>query len=215
MGLSEDAKRSVVVYFIMGRSENSRNRIFARTSDGIRTEARDPDKLTDPSLVIYNPVRAINGAAVVTNGSQTDAIIENLSRGSDFKSALSTWEFEPDPPIYTPRISGIMNADASYCMSIIKAADGDPSCCCRCFFDYSASVPGQGRFISTYKRDGSPPPSFAGEPIAVNIRLKNGLGYFAENIWDAMDDSNKVSLYARQTALDTGKIDELIINKYA
>ena len=213
IGLSEDGRSSVMLYFIMGRSENSRNRIFEKTIDGIRTKAYDPSKMTDPSLVIYSPVRVYPGYTIVTNGDQTDTIYEHLINGHDFRAALLTREFEPDPPNYTPRISGLIKRDGSYTMSILKSAGGDPSCCYRFFFEYPAVIPGLGHYISTYITDGEPLPSFEGEPLPVKITVADGLERLAKTVWDAMNAENKVSLYARQTVLLTGESSEVIINK--
>jgi len=213
LGLSGDGSRCVLMYFIMGRSVNSRNRVFEKTNDGIRTKAHDPAKMADPSLVIYNPVRSFDGRTIVTNGDQTDTIYESLTSGRDFRSALLTREFEPDPPIFTPRISGLVEPDGNYSLSILKTAGGDPAYCCRYFFEYSAPVPGSGRFISTYKSDGNPPPSFDGEPIPVGIDVDNGLEHFAQLVWNALNEENKVSLYARETVIGTGEIFDIIINK--
>lgn len=213
LGLSEDGKASVLLYFTMGRSVNSRNRIFERTHDGIRTAAFDPAKLTDPDLVIYNAVRACKGQTIVTNGDQTDTIYEHLIKDCDFRSALRTREFEPDAPLYTPRISGLVGPDGSYCLSILKTLNGDSARCCRYFFEYPAAFPGEGHFISTYVTDGNPPPSFKGEPIPVKITVATGLEAFAQTVWDALNDENKVSLYARETAIATGEIYDMIINK--
>ena len=213
IGLSEDGRRSVLIYFIMGRSENSRNRVFEKTDDGIRTKAFDPEKMTDPSLVIYHPVRVFEGQTIVTNGDQTDTLREYLANGLDYRSALLTREYEPDAPNYTPRISGIIAPDGSYRLSILKSTDGDPACCCRYFYEYSSALPGLGHFISTYIADGNPLPPFAGEPIPVSIRVADGLDVFARRIWSALDDGNKVSLYARETVISDGESSEIIINK--
>ena len=213
LGRSEDGGRSVLIYFIMGRSENSRNRVFERTGDGIRTKAFDPSKMTDPSLVIYHPVRVFEDRTIVTNGDQTDTILEYLTGGRDFRSALLTREFEPDPPIYTPRISGLADRDGSYQLAILKSACGNPECCCRFFFEYSDPIPGLGHFVSTYQTDGDPPPSFNGEPVPVEITVADGLESFAEAIWDALHFDNKVSLYARETFLASGESRDVIINK--
>lgn len=172
----------VVYYFIMGRSENSRNRIFVETEDGIRTEAHDPAKLLDPSLIIYRPVRAVDGALVVTNGDQTDTIVE----AGDFRAALAKREYEPDDPNFTPRISAICHDDGSFELSILKRQDGR---CLREFFAYEGASERMGYFISTYQGDGSPLPTFAGEPIAVNLPTP-------EEVWEALNPANKVSLYA-------------------
>ena len=213
LGLSDDGKRSIALYFIMGRSENSRNRIFEKTEDGIRTKAFDPDKLMDPSLVIYHPVRSAGGITIVTNGAQTDTICTYLQNNLDFRGAINEWSFEPDPPINTPRISGIVERDGSYKLSIIKSAGGDPACCCRFFFDYPTAISGVGHFISTYETDGNPPPSFCGEPVAVRISYEYGLDSFADTVWNALNSDNKVSLYIRETVLFSGVYKDLIINK--
>ena len=214
IGCSEDGKRSVIVYFIMGRSENSRNRVFERTDDGIKTAAHDPAKMTDPSLIIYHPLREKGAKTIVTNGDQTETIAESLSSDSDFHTALQTREFEPDAPNYTPRISGIVESNGGYTISILKTIEGDPNHCQRCFYEYSAALPGLGHFISTYDTDGDPLPSFTGEPVAVNITDSCGLEAFASELWNALDDANKVSLYARERDLSTGEINDLIINKH-
>ena len=213
LGLSEDGRKSVLLYFIMGRSANSRNRVFEKTDDGIRTRAFEPSKLTDPSLVIYRPVRVSGGRSIVTNGTQTDSILKFLQEGKNFRDALYEWEFEPDIPIYTPRISGVAEPNGSYSLSVIKTAAGDPACCCRCLYEYSNALPGLGHFISTYKTDGDPPPSFDGEPIPVVITLAPGLADFAYSVWASLNCGNKVSLYALETELETGKSVEIIINK--
>ena len=213
IGCSGDGKRAVALYFIMGRSVNSRNRVFEKTEDGIRTKAHDPAKLTDPSLVIYNPVRFYDRRAIITNGDQTDTIRDYLAAGKDFRSALLTREFEPDPPNFTPRISGLIEPDGSYSLSILKTATGGPECCLRSFFEYSAGIPGMGHFISTYEKDGDPLPSFIGEPIPIGIHVDDGLEGFAQKVWDALNYENKVSLYAVEIAIATGESDEVIFNK--
>lgn len=210
LGRSEDGRRAVLIYFIMGRSENSRNRIFVRTEDGIRTEAFDPSKLTDPSLVIYHPVRKVDGHMIVTNGDQTDTIRDGMFAENSFHSALQKRDFEPDSPHYTPRISGLLNASGSYKLSIIKTLGGNPDCCCRQFFEYENAMPGVGHFIHTYLSDGEPLPSFEGEPKAVAVT--GTLRAFADSIWAALDPGNKVSLYAYEKNLDTGATDSLIYN---
>jgi len=214
IGCSEDGKRSVIVYFIMGRSENSRNRIFERTEDGIRTAAHDPAKMTDPSLIIYHPVRMSGALTIVTNGDQTETILNYMSRNSDFHSALLTREFEPDAPNYTPRISGLVNADGGYILSIIKTMDGRPDGCQRCFYEYSSAIPGLGHFISTYDTDGDPLPSFSGEPIPVSVNDSCGLEAFSFEVWNSLNYANKVSLYAQERDISTGEINDLIINKH-
>ena len=214
IGCSECGKRSVVVYFIMGRSVNSRNRIFERTDDGIRTAAFDMSKMTDPSLVIYHPVRNLGSRTIVTNGDQTETIFQHLNLNSGIHAALQTREFEPDPPNYTPRISGLIEPDGSYSLSILKTVDGDPGQCQRNFFEYSATIAGLGHFISTYETDGDPLPSFKGEPLPVIISDSCGLEAFAHEIWNALNDENKVSLYIRERDLETGEVNDLIINRH-
>jgi len=214
IGCSEDGKRSIIVYFIMGRSENSRNRIFERTDDGIRTAAHDPSKVTDPSLIIYHPVRELGAVTIVTNGDQTETIVSHLSKDSDFCEALRTREFEPDPPLYTPRISGLIEQNGSYKLSILKTTEGNADHCQRCFYEYSGAIPGLGHFISTYETDGSPPPSFSGDPIPVSITDSCGLEAFASEVWNALNEQNKVSLYARERDFTTGEVNDLIINKH-
>ena len=213
-GLSEDGERAVVIYFIMGRSENSRNRIFVKTDDGIRTAAFDISKMTNPELVIYHPVRESGGCTIVTNGDQTETILEHLNRGSGFNDALRTREFEPDPPLYTPRISGLVEKDGSYRLSILKTTAGNPDFCQRNFYEYSGAVPGLGHFISTYETDGSPPPSFSGEPVPVYISDSRGFNSFVSGIWKSLNEENKVSLYAKERDILTGEISDLIFNKH-
>ena len=211
IGKSEDGGHIYIVYFIMGRSENSRNRIFTYTDDGIRTEAFDPSKMSDPSLIIYHPVRFVDGNAVVTNGDQTDTIMNSLNDGHCFRHALNTREFEPDGPNYTPRISGIVYPDGAYKLSILKSDDGNPDCCCRYYYEYDRPLPGRGRFISTYMGDGSPLPSFRGEPIPVSV--SGTLEGYAEGVWRSLNRDNKVSLYACDIDLSTGEKRQLIFNK--
>ena len=166
IGKSADGKCAVTAYFIMGRSENSRNRVFVEDGEGIRTQAFDPSKLTDPSLIIYAPVRVLGNKTIVTNGDQTDTVYELMDRQQTFEQALRTREFEPDAPNYTPRISGIMhmeNGGFNYAMSILKSSDGNPESCTRYTFAYENPLAGEGRFIHTYKNDGNPLPSFEGE----------------------------------------------------
>ena len=214
IGCSEDGKRIVIVYFIMGRSENSRNRIFVKTDDGVRTAAFDPSKMIDPSLIIYHPVRRVDSKIIVTNGDQTETIIDYLDKGSDFRSALLTREFEPDPPLYTPRISGLVEPGGGYTLSILKTMAGDPAECQRCFYEYSGKIPGLGHFISTYETDGDPPPSFAGEPVPVRITYNGSLDTFSSEIWNSLSDVNKVSLYAMECDVSGGNVKDLIINKH-
>jgi len=214
IGRSVDGDRAVNVYFIMGRSENSRNRIFKKTDDGIQTAAFIPELLTDPSLVIYAPVRTVNGHIVVTNGAQTDTIYEYLKNGDSFANALDEWTFEPDPPIYTPRISGVINPDGSYLLSILRTKNGDPSECDKCVFEYASPTSGTGHFISTYNNDGNPPPSFKGEPKSVELSNYDSIEDFAKSIWDSLNSDNKVSLYALEYNLKTGEANDIIINKH-
>ncbi len=211
IGRSRNGEQAYIVYFIMGRSENSRNRIFSKTADGIRTEAFDPSKMSDPSLIIYHPVRRFNKTTIVTNGDQTDTIRDALEKGGTFEEALRTREFEPDCPSYTPRISGILNGDGSYSLSILKSADGDPACCRRYFFEYDKPISGQGHFIHTYRCDGSPIPSFEGEPKTVEI--SGSIREYADTVWAALNEANKVSLYAASVDIAGGKTEEIIINK--
>jgi len=214
IGCSEDGQKSIVVYFIMGRSENSRNRVFEKTADGIRTAAYDPKKLTDPSLIIYNPVRITNQYVIVTNGDQTDTILDFINNDSDFYSALQTREYEPDAPNYTPRISGIINNDGSYDLSILKTLSGNPTGSQRNFYKYSKGIPGLGHFISTYETDGDPLPSFMGEPIPIRINDSQGLEAFALSVWNALDEANKVSLYAQESNIASGDVNGMIINRH-
>ncbi len=214
LGRSADDRRAAVVYFIMGRSENSRNRIFEETEDGIRTRAFDESKMTDPSLIIYHPVRLLpNGLLVVTNGDQTDTIRENIAQGHCYRHALTQRTFEPDGPNYTPRISGVVKPDGSYNLSILKSADGDPACCCRYFFEYDRPIAGRGHFIHTYETDGSPLPSFRGEPRAVTFGDESA-GELADKVWAALNGENKVSLFVRTIDLESGETDTAIVNKH-
>lgn len=213
LGCSEDGKHAVLVYFIMGRSANSRNRIFIETEDGIRTEAFDPTKMTDPSLIIYHPVRVYDGHIIVTNGDQTDTIKDNILADNSFHSSLQKREFEPDAPNYTPRISGVVHPDGCYKISILKSLAGDPSCCCRNFFEYDTPIPGVGHFIHTYECDGDPIPSFEGEPKRVAIT--GSLTEFANGIWNSLHEDNKVSLFALSKDLTTAETETIIINKHS
>ena len=210
IGKAEDGNSTYVVYFIMGRSENSRNRIFAKTEDGIRTEAFDPSKMSDPSLIIYHPVRSYEGEFIATNGDQTDTIRDALAEGKCFRHALMTREFEPDEPNYTPRISGIVHKDGSIALSILKSADGDPSCCCRYFYEYDNPKAGVGYLIHTYEGDGSPLPSFKGEPTVVSVC--GSIEEYTKAVWENLNDDNKVSIYGAKIGAD-GTVEDLIINK--
>ena len=210
LGKHKDGKHMVIAYFIMGRSVNSRNRIFVADGDGLRTQAHDPAKLSDPSLVIYAPVRVLNGVQIVTNGDQTDTIYDFMSQGKTFEEALRTRTFEPDPPIYTPRVSGIIE-NGNYKLSILKSADGNPSSVRRYFFEYTDPIAGQGHFIHTYRCDGNPVPSFEGEPEQVEI--DGTLDGFTDAIWESLNEDNKVSLFTRFINLETGEFETHIVNK--
>ena len=213
LGRSADGKYAVAAYFIMGRSENSRNRVFTVTEDGIRTEAHDPSKMTDPSRIIYHPVRQVGKGLIVTNGDQTDTIRDYLLQGRTFAEALYSREFEPDGPNYTPRISGLVSPDGSFQLSILKSADGDPSCCHRYFYTYDHPLAGEGRFIHTYMGDGAPLPSFEGEPERVVLDASSAEA-LAEQMWEALNADNKVSLFVRYTDLATGQYEQVIKNKF-
>ncbi len=210
LGKHKDGKHMVIAYFIMGRSVNSRNRIFVADGDGLRPQAHDPAKLSDPSLVIYAPVRVLNGVQIVTNGDQTDTIYDFMSQGKTFEEALRTRTFEPDPPIYTPRVSGIIE-NGNYKLSILKSADGNPSSVRRYFFEYTDPIAGQGHFIHTYRCDGNPVPSFEGEPEQVEI--DGTLDGFTDTIWESLNEDNKVSLFTRFINLETGEFETRIVNK--
>ncbi len=214
LGRSADNQSAVIAYFIMGRSENSRNRVFEETEDGIRTRAFDESKMTDPSLIIYHPVRKLDsGLTIVTNGDQTDTIRDNILAGHCYRHALNTRTFEPDPPNYTPRISGVVKPNGAYNLSILKSLDGDPSCACRYFFEYDAPKAGTGHFIHTYESDGNPLPSFMGEPRMVSITAPDA-ETLAGDLWLALNEDNKVSLFVRYIDLETGDDETSIINKH-
>lgn len=214
IGKSANGKYAVTAYFIMGRSENSRNRVFVPTADGIKTEAFDPSKLTDPHLIIYSPVRVLGNKTIVTNGDQTDTIYDLMNQQMSFEQALRTREFEDDAPNYTPRISGIIkvdDGDFNYALSILKSADGDPSSCQRYTFSYKNPIAGNGHFIHTYQGDGSPLPSFEGEPKKVSI--PDDIDEYADMLWNALNEDNKVSLFVRFIDLETNNSTTRIINK--
>lgn len=213
IGKTPDGKHAATAYFIMGRSENSRNRIFVTEGDGIRTEAFDPSKLEDPSLIIYAPVRVRGNDTIVTNGDQTDTIYDLMGEGKTFEEALRTREFEPDGPNYTPRISGVMHmADGfNYEMSILKSGNGNPDQCNRYTFFYDNPVAGEGHFIHTYMHDGNPLPSFEGEPKL--IEMSDDMDAFADMLWDSLNGDNKVSLFVRYINLEDGNVRTKIINK--
>ena len=214
IGKSKNGKYAVTAYFIMGRSENSRNRIFVEDGEGIRTQAFDPSKLVDPSLIIYAPVRVLGNKTIVTNGDQTDTIYEGMDRQLTFEQSLRSREFEPDAPNYTPRISGIMhieNGKYSYAMSILKSNNGNPDSCNRYTFAYENCVAGEGHFIHTYKCDGNPLPSFEGEPKL--IAIPDDMDTFADTLWNSLNADNKVSLFVRYIDIETGTYESKIINK--
>ena len=214
LGRTPDGKKAVAAYFIMGRSSNSRNRIFAVDGEGIRTQAFDPSKLTDPSLIIYAPVRVLGNKTIVTNGDQTDTIYEGMDKQLTFEQSLRNREFEPDAPNYTPRISGIMhieNGTYNYAMSILKSSNGNPDACNRYTFAYENPVAGEGHFIHTYKCDGNPLPSFEGEPKLVGIL--DDMEAFTEMLWNSLNEDNKVSLFVRYIDIATGNYETKIVNK--
>ena len=214
IGRSKDGRHAVVAYFIMGRSENSRNRIFVPEGEGIRTQAFDPSKLTDPSLIIYAPVRVLGNWTIVTNGDQTDTIYELMDKGQTFERALATRTFEPDAPNYTPRISGLMHIEEGkyeYALSILKSHNGDPKCCNRYTFTYDHAKAGEGHFIHTYKCNEDPLPSFEGEPKWVTI--PDDIDGLTSLLWKSLNEENKVSLFVRYIEIETGKYETRIINK--
>ncbi len=211
LGRSADNENAVIAYWIMGRSANSRNRVFTETEDGIQTEAFDPSKLEDPSLIIYHPVRVVGDKTIVTNGDQTDTIRDALLEHHCYRHALQQREFEPDAPNYTPRISGVVEKNGDYKLSILKSNQGDPSSCLRYFFEYSSPRAGEGHFISTYMGDGNPLPSFEGEPKPV--KLEGDIDAFGGMLWKALNEDNKVSLFVRYIHLETGAVDSRIYNK--
>ena len=215
IGKSADGKKAITAYFIMGRSENSRNRVFVTDGDGIRTQAFDESKMTDPHLIIYAPVRVLGNKTIVTNGDQTDTIYELMDRQMTFEQALRTREFEDDAPNFTPRISGIIrleNNDMNYAMSILKSAEGDGSSCQRYTYAYSNPLAGRAKFIHTYKCDGNPLPSFEGEPKTIELP-DTDIDTLTNIIWDNLNDDNKVSLFVRYIDLKDGSFDSRIINK--
>ena len=214
IGRSKDGAKAVTAYFIMGRSENSRNRVFVEEGEGIRTQAFDPAKLSAPSLIIYAPVRVLGNKTIVTNGDQTDTFYEGMDKQLTFAQSLRCREFEPDGPNYTPRISGIMhieNGGYNYAMSILKSSNGDPESCCRFTYAYEKPLNGEGRFIHTYMGDGNPLPSFEGEPKRVEI--DGTIDKFTEMVWNSLNQDNKVSLFVRFIDIATGTYETRIVNK--
>lgn len=214
VGRSEDGKKAVIAYFIMGRSMNSRNRIFVEDGEGIRTQAFDPSKMSDPSLIIYSPVRVFGNHTIVTNGDQTDTIYDGLRAGKSFETSLRTRMFEPDEPNYTPRISSIVHFEGdyfSYEINILKSNNGDGSACHRFNFFYENPRIGEGHFIHTYKCDDTPLPSFEGEPE--RVKLRGNIDEFTDNLWESLNFENKVSLFVRFVDLESGKWETRIVNK--
>ena len=214
VGRSEDGKKAAIAYFSMGRSSNSRNRIFVEDGEGIRTQAFDPSKLEDPSLIIYAPVRVLGNKTIVTNGDQTDTIYEGMDKQLTFEQSLRSREFEPDGPNYTPRISAVLHLEKgkfNYAMSILKSNNGNPESCNRYTFAYSDVPAGEGHFISTYMHDGNPLPSFEGEPKWMTI--PDDMDAFADTLWNSLNEENKVSLFVRYIDIATGKYESKIINK--
>ena len=218
IGRSADGSKAITAYFIMGRSSNSRNRVFVTEGEGIRTEAFDPSKMEDPSLIIYAPVRVLGNKTIVTNGDQTDTIYEGMDKQMTFEQSLRGREFEPDSPNYTPRISGILhieNGRYSYAMSILKSDQGDPSACLRYTFAFENPLAGKGRFIHTYDGDGNPLPSFTGEPTVVDFdqEFTADIDTFTDRVWDALNEDNKVSLFVRFINIADGTYETRIVNK--
>ncbi|MBQ6442076.1 MAG: IMP cyclohydrolase [Lachnospiraceae bacterium] len=216
IGRSADGKYAVTAYFIMGRSENSRNRVFVTEGEGIRTEAFDPSKMRDPSLIIYAPVRVRGTDTIVTNGDQTDTVFDGMTAGQTFEESLRCREFEPDAPNYTPRISGVLHVKEgaySYEMSILKSDEGEPSGCNRYHFSYDNPKGGEGRFLHTYMGDGDPLPSFEGEPTRVTLDTDGGIDAFTKAVWEALDPDNKVSLFVRFQIISDGTCETRIVNK--
>ncbi|MCM1135863.1 MAG: IMP cyclohydrolase [Clostridium sp.] len=214
IGKSADNTKAVTAYFIMGRSVNSRNRIFVEEGEGIRTQCYDPAKMEDPSLVIYAPVRVLGSRTIVTNGDQTDTIYDGIKKGLTFEESLRSREFEPDGPNYTPRISGLLNIEGgqySYAMSILKSNNGKPDSCSRYTYSYENPAAGEGRFIHTYMHDGNPLPSFEGEPKLVE--LSGSIDEFTQMLWDSLNEENKISLFVRYIDITTGKYETRIVNK--
>lgn len=215
IGKSPDGKKAIIVYFIMGRSANSRNRVFVTDGDGIRTKAFDESKMKDPSLIIYAPVRVLGNKTVVSNGDQTDTVYEGMDKQLTFEQSLRSRVFEPDAPNYTPRISGVTHIEGgrfNYALSIIKSGDAGPESCERFTFAYENPAAGEGRFIHTYKGDGDPLPSYEGEPA--RVATKDDIDGFTDMIWDSLNADNKVSLFVRYIDIATGKFETRIKNRW-
>ena len=214
IGATADKSKAVIAYFIMGRSVNSRNRVFVAEESNIRTKAFDPAKLSDPSLVIYYPVLTLGNNTIVTNGDQTDTIYNFIAEGKSFEEALRVREFEPDAPNFTPRISGIVNitdGKLTYKLSILKSANGNGNSCERYFYEYNQPVGGEGRFIHTYLHDGNPIPSFEGDPT--RVKIEGTIDEFTFMLWDSLNEANKVSLFTRFIDIKTGETESRIVNK--
>ncbi len=215
LGRTKDGTKAVIAYFIMGRSENSRNRVFVEDGDGIRTKAFDESKLSDPSLIIYAPVRVLGNKTIVTNGDQTDTVYDLMNNQLTFEQSLRTRTFEPDDPNFTPRISGIVKiteGKMNMAMSILKSDDGDPDSSLRFTYSYENPLPGKGRFIHTYMGDGNPLPSYEGEPTLVEVN-DDDIDTFTEKVWNALNNDNKVSLFTRYIDIATGEAESRIVNK--
>lgn len=214
IGRSGDGKKAVAAYFIMGRSVNSRNRIFVEEGQGIRTQAYDPSKLEDPSLIIYAPVRVLGNRTIVTNGDQTDSVFMGLQKKLTFEQSLRSRSFEPDGPNYTPRISGVLqveDGEYAYALSILKSHNGDPACCERHMFSYDRPAAGEGHFLHTYLHDGNPLPGFEGEPKWVSI--EGEIDAFTQKVWESLSEENKVSLFVRYIDIASGAWETRIVNK--
>ncbi len=215
IGKSPDGKRAVTAYFIMGRSENSRNRVFVAEGDAMRTKAYDESKMIDPHLIIYYPVRVLGNKTIVTNGDQTDTIYDLMDKQMTFEQALRTREFEDDKPNFTPRISGIIHregGDMNFAMSILKSAEGDDSSCERFTYAYSNPIAGRAKFIHTYEAAGNPLPSFEGEPKTLEVPDCD-IDTLTDLIWTNLNADNKVSLFVRYIDLATGETETRIVNK--
>lgn len=213
IGKSKNGKYAVTAYFIMGRSENSRNRVFVEDGDGLKTKAFDESKVEDPSLIIYSPVRVLGNYTIVTNGDQTDTIYDGLKSGKSFEESLSTREFEPDAPNYTPRISGLMdfNKDYKFSLSILKSDDGNGNSCQRFYYNYDEPVNGEGYFIHTYIKNGNPLPSFKGDPEKVEV--SDSIDNYTNEIWNNLNKDNKISLFVRYINLEDKTFETRIVNK--
>ncbi len=214
IGRSADGKKAVTAYFSLGRSVNCRDRVFVVEGRGIRTQAFDPSKLTDPSLIIYAPVRVLGNKTIVTNGDQTDTIYEGMDKQMTFEQSLRSRAFEPDGPNFTPRISGIMHIEDgkyNYAMSILKSNEGNPESCCRYTYAYETPAAGEGRFIHTYMQDGDPLPSFEGEPK--RVKISGDIDEFTQEIWESLNEDNKVSLFVRFIDIAGGDEETRIVNK--